>query len=232
MSSTTVRGRADHAPTPDVPVPPAAARSRRPGWRNPRLVLGLLLVAASVVAGARVVGAADDSVPVWALARDLPAGATVADGDLEQRRVRFPDAASAAGYLSGEQPVPAGTVLNRPVAAGDLLPRAAVAPEAGSDLLEVPISVVSDDLPATVEQGSVVDVWVTPQVAAVEDASRVRAERVLADVTVVAVPGVADTLAPQTTRQVIVGVPSDRAADLPAALGGISEGRVVIARKG
>ena len=31
---------------------PRAQRSRRPGWRNPRLILGLLLVAASVVVSA------------------------------------------------------------------------------------------------------------------------------------------------------------------------------------
>ena len=234
MSTPMARARSEQGPggAPGVPVPPTALRSRRPGWRNPRLLLGLLLVAGSVVAGARVVGAADDTVPVWAVARDLPAGATVAGGDLEQRRVRFPDTAAARGYLSGAEAVPEGTVLNRPVAAGDLLPRAAVAAEQASDLVEVPLSVVSDDLPATVRQGSVVDVWVTPQVGTVDDATRVRAERVLSDVTVVAVPGASDSIAPQTTRQVIVGVPADRVADLPAALGGLADGRVVVARKG
>ena len=55
---------------------------------------------------------------------------------------------------------------------------------------------------------------------------------VLTDVVVVAVPRTSDSLAPQTTRQVIVGVPADRADGLGAALGGMSDGRVVIARKG
>jgi hypothetical protein len=54
----------------------------------------------------------------------------------------------------------------------------------------------------------------------------------LTDVVVVAVPRTSDGLAPQTTRQVIVGVPAERSDDLGAALGGISDGRVVIARKG
>ena len=81
---------------------PRAQRSRRPGWRNPRLLLGLLLVAASVVVGARLMAAADDTVGVWAVARDLPAGATLDDGDVQRRQVRFPDEETADGYLAAD----------------------------------------------------------------------------------------------------------------------------------
>ena len=90
---------------------------------------------------------------------------------------------------------------------------------------------LSDDLPATVTQGSVVDVWVAPKVSAVGQ-TKVKAVPVLTDVVVVAVPRTNEGLAPQTTRQVIVGVPLARADDLGEALGGLSDGRVVIARKG
>lgn len=210
---------------------PRATRSRRPGWRNPRLLLGIVMVAGSVVLGARLLAAADDTVGVWAVARDLPAGATLGQGDLERRQIRFPDSGTADGYLAATDDLPDGATLNRPVSAGELLPRSALAEEAGADLVEVPISVASDDLPATVRQGSVVDVWVAPKVAAVGGA-KVKAVPVLTDVVVVAVPRTSDTLAPQTTRQVIVGVPAVRSDDLGAALGGISDGRVVIARKG
>jgi hypothetical protein len=210
---------------------PRAVRSRRPGWRNPRLVLGVVLVAASVVLGARLLAAADDTVGVWALTRDLPAGAVVDEGDLERRQVRFPDERTADGYLAARDALPSGTTLNRPVSGGELLPRSAVAEVAERDLVEVPISVVSDDLPATVRQGSVVDVWVAPKVSAV-GREQVKAVPVLTDVVVVAVPRTSDTLAPQTTRQVIVGVPAARSDVLGAALGGMSDGRVVIARKG
>ena len=184
-----------------------------------------------MVLGARLMAAADDTVGVWAVARDLPAGATVATADLERRQIRFPDDATADGYVAASDPLPVSTTLSRPVAAGELLPRAAIATERTADLVEVPISVASDDLPRTVRQGSVVDIWVTPAVPAVSG-QRVRAVPVLTDVVVVAVPRASDTLAPQSTRQVIVGVPSARAADLGPALGGMSEGRVVVARKG
>lgn len=215
---------------PDGTVP-RASRSRRPGWRNPPLLLGIVLVASSVVLGARLLAAADDSVGVWVVARDLPSGAAIAAADLDQRQIRFPDDETADGYLAARDEVPADATLSRPVSSGELLPRSALAERSGPDLVEVPISVLSDDLPATVRQGSVVDVWVAPKVASVGQ-TRPKAVAVLTDVVVVAVPRTSDGLAPQTTRQVIVGVPADRADELGTALGGMSDGRVVIARKG
>ena len=210
---------------------PRAQRSRRAGWRNPRLLLGLVLVAASVVVGARLMAAADDTVGVWVVARDLPTGATVDADALERRQVRFPDAGTADRYLASSDNVPDAATLNRPVAAGELLPRAAIVAETGPDLVEVPISVAVDDLPATVRQGSVVDIWVAPKVAAV-GGQKPTAVPVLTDVVVVAVPRSSNTLAPESTRQVIVGVPVERSGDLGKALGGMSDGRVVVARKG
>jgi hypothetical protein len=210
---------------------PRATRSHPPGWRNPRLLLGIVLVAGSVVLGARLLSTADDTVGVWAVDRDVPAGATLDRGDLERRQIRFPDAATADGYLAAGDDLPAGATLNRPVSAGELLARSAFGELVGAKLVEVPISVVSDDLPATVRQGSVVDVWVAPKVSAPGE-SRVKAVPVLTDVVVVAVPRTSESLAPQTTRQVIIGVPAARSGDIGAAIGAISDGRVVIARKG
>lgn len=221
--TTSTRARPDAAPR--------ATRSQRPGWRNPRLLLGIVLVAGSVVLGARLLAAADDTVGVWAVTRDLPAGAALDQADLEAQQVRFPDADTADGYLAASDEPPGGATLNRAVSAGELLPRSAFAEDSARDLVEVPISVVSDDLPATVRQGSVVDVWVAPKVSS-GGGERVRAVPVLTDVVVVAVPGTSDSLAPETTRQVIVGVPTARAGDLGTALGSMSDGRVVIARKG
>lgn len=209
---------------------PTASRSRRPGWRDPRLLLGLALVAGSVVVGARVVASADDTVPVWAATSTLPAGAVVQPDDVERRDVRFPDGATSAAYLSAREPLPEGTRVEREVAAGDLLPRSAVARSAVVPLVEVPLSVAADDLPRTVRQGSVVDVWVA---AGPEGADGEPAVRVLEEVEVVEVPGGDDAaLAPQQTRQVIVGLPEDRSDGLGDALGRLADGRVVVARTG
>lgn len=203
---------------------PAALRSRRPGWRNPRLVLGVLLVAGCVLAGARLLAAAEQTTAVWAVAETLPVGAEVRTEDLEPREVRFPDAATAAAYLAAREPVAAGSRLLHEVRAGELLPAAAVTSAEVEPRVEVPLAVAPEDLPATVRQGSLVDVWVGRESSA---------ERVLESVEVVAVPSAEDGLAPTPTRQVILGVPEDVAGTaLPQALGGSGEGRVVVTRVG
>lgn len=209
---------------------PGATRWRRPGWRDPRLVIGVVVVAASVVLGARVLAAADDSVPVWTLARDLPAGSPVTGDVLESRPVRFGDAADADRYLSAIADLPEGAALARDVGRGELLPRSALRSGAPADLVQVPLSVAADDLPATVSRGGTVDVWVA---AANPDptADAPEAQRVLVDVEVVSVPATAQGLAPESTRQVIVGVPRDRAGDLGEALGRLATGRVVVVGK-
>src|SRR4051812_29815423 len=80
MSVTTVApvaGRTDG--TPGGPVP---RRVRPPRWLDLRLVLGVLLVLGSVLLGARVVTAADATVPVWSAAGNLAAGTVLSDDDL------------------------------------------------------------------------------------------------------------------------------------------------------
>lgn len=57
--------------------PPPATRVGRSGWRDPRLWIGVVLVTVSVVAGARLLAAADDTVTVWAVVDDLGAGSAI-----------------------------------------------------------------------------------------------------------------------------------------------------------
>ena len=60
-AGTLPPGYRDTAPSLSVP----ATRVRRPGWRDPRLAVGLVLVAAATVAGARLLATSDDTVAVW-----------------------------------------------------------------------------------------------------------------------------------------------------------------------
>lgn len=213
--------------TADVP---AATRHRRPGWRDPRILVGLVIVAASVVVGVKVLAAADDSVGVWSVRRDLPAGTRVGTAEVQRVQIRFSTARAANRYLPADSPLPAGSVLQRAVGAGELLPRQAIG-SADTALVEVPVSVDVDEVPATVREGSVIDVWVTPQTATTAD-KLADADLVLDDVVVVKAPPPGESLAPTGTRQIIVGVARDQAADLGPALGRTSSGRVVITRQG
>lgn len=215
------------------PASPPAARAQPAGWRDPRMIVGVVIVAVCVLLGARVLAGADDSVAVWGLRHDVVAGASLGPGDLVPVRVHFAGGGAERYLTAASGPAPHGTAAHD-LAAGELLPRSAVAADDGPALVEVPLSVAPDDLPASVRRGAVVDVWVTPKVAAAGD-DRARAHLALDDVVVVAVTASGDSLAPRTTRQVIVGVDAARADggsdDLADALGQLADGRVVITRQ-
>ena len=91
MARVTSTAPASSRPAPhaDVPVPPPAVRLVRPGWRDPRLVVGVLLVCGSVLLGARLLSASDDTTAVWATRGPVAAGARLDQGDLTVARVRF-----------------------------------------------------------------------------------------------------------------------------------------------
>src|SRR4051794_39049844 len=90
---------------------PAVARVSRARWSDPRLLVGVLLVSSSVVLGARVVAAADDSRAVWALTHDLVAGSTLSDSDVTVRQVRLDGTVNP--YLAAGGAAPVGSVLRR-----------------------------------------------------------------------------------------------------------------------
>jgi hypothetical protein len=141
---------------------PAARRNAPPSWRDPRLWVGLAIVAASIVAGAVVLGTSDQTVPVWAATDRLGSGHLLTADDLSVRRVRFDDVGAAALYFRADRQLPGGLRLRHEVAAGELLPRAAVGPSGTRDLRQVPISVAPDQVPGAVDVGDVVDVYLRP----------------------------------------------------------------------
>lgn len=194
---------------------PAARRGHRPAWRDPRLWVGVVLVAASVVVGARVMAAADDTVQVWAVADDVGAGQQVEPDDLVAQRVRFADADALAGYFSVDDELPADLELTRSVGAGELLPRAAVGTAAESGLVEVPVAVEPELVP-DVGAGDVVDVYVVaPLSAEAQDpgAAPLPEGPALTGATVVAAPDLAGSFGTSGKRQLVLAVPE---ADAPA----------------
>jgi len=217
---------------PEMSSPPVR-RHDRAVWRDPRLIIGIVLVAGSVLLGARLLAQADDSVGVWALRHDLAKGARIGPDDVVQRHIRFFDAADADRYVSAATAVPAGSVVTRELGAGELLPRAALGSSTAHHVVEVPFSVATDAVPASVRPGSVVDVWVSPgsSNASSTDGRPQRAVRVFDDVTVVAVPATGSALGPSSTRQVVVAVPPGKEAALPGALSRAADGTVVLVKQ-
>jgi hypothetical protein len=157
-----------------APPSPPANRHRLPSWLDLRLVLGVLLVLVSVLVGARVVAAANNSVRVWALKHDLAAGAELKDGDLRSVRVRLFD--NAEKYIAASRS-PVGQTISRDLGAGELLPRGALLPEPCGSLVSIPVS--SQHLPDGVVKGKRIDVFATPKGAQAN-----RTDQVLRGVTV------------------------------------------------
>ena len=162
---------------------PAANRLGTPRWLDARLVGGVLLVLLSVVLGTRVVSAADRSQLVWAAAHDLAPGATVDPGDLKPVRSRLFGAAQL--YLSAERgAAPTGYVVQRPIAAGELVPAAALTKDT-SDTRLVTVPVKQFHLPPALAGDERVDVYATTKPKGSETPAP--PELVLADAVVVSV---------------------------------------------
>jgi hypothetical protein len=155
----------------------------RPAWREPRFLLGVVLVVASVAGVAGLVAASDRTALVYAARHALAAGDEVSASDLVGVRVRLGKTASA--YLSSA-PQP-DTVVTRTVAAGELVPVGALGSASARHGTSVVVG-VDGELPAAVTVGTPVDVWSAAATAQGSDGPRFKAPRVLvADATVVRV---------------------------------------------
>ena len=224
MTALDSRPRAS-APT----TTPAAVRFRRPGWRDPRLVVGVLLVCLSVVLGAQLLAGRDDVTHVWAVRAALSAGESVSSDDLRPVGVRFADSADASRYVAAAEPLADGTVVTRDLGAGELVPLEALGQGGSTAVLELPVAVPGGGVPAGLAAGDRVDVWAVPLARAASRAPR--AEEVLTGVAVLRVggDGAGSMGGPDATRQVVVGV--EPTTDLTRTLGRLADAHVVLVRR-
>lgn len=212
---------------PGLTAPPAT-RARSAGWRDPRLWIGLAIVALSIVAGARLLGAADDTVQVWSVAEPMAAGEPISQDDLQATRVRFADQADLDRYLLTTDPMDGDAVLARAVEAGELLPRSALSEVSTDGVVRVPLTLPGTAVLPTLRPGQRVDVYVSPQ----QSAKVEPAELVFEDAEVVSVSAPADGLGAASERQLVLGVDPSMRDRLPEALGQISSGAVTVVGRG
>lgn len=140
----------------------AAQRFKKPTWRDPRLVVGLLLVLTSIVAVVLLISALNRTDPYYVAAHDLSVGQRITEDDLVTVDVRLQDAASQ--YVSGGTELSENDVLVQRIPKGQLVPTAAVGTV--DELDRSPVGIALDTpLPAEASAGSRVDVWVADQKA-------------------------------------------------------------------
>ena len=146
--------------TTELPLP-VAARLQRPRWRDPRLVVGVVLVCASVALGSVVVGRSDDRVAVYAARTALVPGQRLEEADLTRVEVQL--GTEAARYLRvGRLALDRFVVAE--VRSGELVPAAAVGGRDDAGVQPITLSVEAGSA-ATLVVGSQVDVYVNPPVA-------------------------------------------------------------------
>lgn len=201
-------------PTRTRPTPGTAGPARRiaaPSWRDPRLLVGLVLVLASVVVGARTVAAAQATTGVYAATSALGAGSTLVAGDVGVVQVRLGDVDLRA-YVPASEPLDPTWVALRAVGPGELVPRSALGRSA--DLADRPVTLpLPGPVPSGIAEGALADVWVTwPVEGSVADGSTDRPEPELlveaAEVATVTGPGTGLSARSGANVQVLVPVGS------------------------
>ena len=120
-----------------------------------RLIIGVVIVIATALAGFALVSAADNTTSVYTAAKSLSPGHVIKDSDLVLTDVKLGKSSSA--YLDAKG-LTQGAVVTKAVAAGELVPLSAVGTAKQVATTNV---VVQLDLPLSLDAvvGSNVDVW-------------------------------------------------------------------------
>ncbi|HEU5222260.1 MAG TPA: hypothetical protein VFU07_01090 [Candidatus Lumbricidophila sp.] len=121
-----------------------------------RLVIGLVLVAASVAGVWGLVSGFDRSERRLVARETLVPGSTVHLDDFVTASVRL--GSSAAEYLAPTDVPAAGLLVVRTVGAGEVVPAASVTATEQADVATVVVPIASK-LPSAVKPGALVDIW-------------------------------------------------------------------------
>lgn len=133
-------------------------RLRRPRWRDPRLIVGVVLVLVSVLMGSLLVSRLSETTPVLVAASPIVPGDPIRSDDLTAVELRLGEYEGL--YVGAIEAIPDGAVATRTIQAGELLPLSALGQAA-----DVPLRPVVIPVDATVAEsvipGASVELWHT-----------------------------------------------------------------------
>jgi hypothetical protein len=189
-----------------VAASPSPRRVKGPSWLDLRLVLGVLLVLASVLAGAYLVSAAAHTDRVLAVTRDLSVGTVLHPADVTRVSVRL-GGDKLDRYLDADADV-SGRQLTRAVAKGELLPASAL--RATPPLTTVSVPLAAGQAPR-LAPGQRIELWLSTKLCP--------SVVLLADATVQAVQAAdASALSVDAGQDVTLSLPPEQANRVVAAL--------------
>ncbi|TNB71629.1 hypothetical protein FHJ30_13180 [Arthrobacter sp. BB-1] len=141
-----------------VPDSPAAAvRLKRPSWKDPRLLVGFLLVLVSVAGVVLLVGSADRTTEVFAARDGIAVGERLTPDNVVRAKVRLGE--TEQQYITAESGLPDGVVAVQRIGKDQLVPRASLGSVDELDRKPVALT-IEETLPAQAVAGARVDVWV------------------------------------------------------------------------
>jgi len=135
----------------------AAARLKRPSWKDPRLLVGVLLVLASVAGVISLVGSADRTTEVYAARDAIAVGEMLTEDNVVRAKVRLGD--TERQYITAEGGLPEGVVAVQRIGKDQLVPRQSLGAVDALDRKPVAVT-VEEALPSQAMAGTRVDVWV------------------------------------------------------------------------
>jgi hypothetical protein len=133
------------------------ARLKRPSWKDPRLLVGVLLVLASVIGVISLVGSADKTTDVYAARDSIAVGEKLSPENVVLAKVRLGE--TEEHYLTVESGLPEGLVAVQRVGKNQLIPRDSLGKVDALDRKPVTVT-IEESLPDQAVAGTRVDVWV------------------------------------------------------------------------
>lgn len=134
-----------------------APRMRKPSWKDPRLLIGILMVLASVAGVVALVGSAGKTVPMYAAKNALVVGQKITPESFTVVQVQLGEVGGK--YMDPAEVLGDNSVAVRMVPKGELVSRSSIGQTDALD--RKPVSVkVDEPLPKEVLVGTYVDVWV------------------------------------------------------------------------
>jgi hypothetical protein len=135
----------------------SGARLKRPSWKDPRLLVGVLLVLASVIGVISLVGSADKTSDVYAARDSIAVGEKLSQENVVLAKVRLGE--TEEHYLTLESGLPEGLVAVQRVGKNQLIPRDSLGKMDALDRKPVTVT-IEESLPDQAVAGTRVDVWV------------------------------------------------------------------------
>lgn len=128
----------------------------RPVWRDPRFIMGILLVVASIVGVTSLVNYVSSGVKIYQATRDIAPGEA-----LTLSNMAIVDARPGADvYLTATEPIE-GLLAQHAFQQGELIPRAAATTSEDQTIRSLVIT-VDDGLPEGVTPGRNIELWFIP----------------------------------------------------------------------